>query len=126
MERLVSAMFTATHHAPELWPEPEAFRPERHLDGKPAPYALTPFGGGVRRCLGASLAQLELETVLREVLANGLPEPAGDRVETARLSGVSIIPAKGGRIILAQPKRTVAPALGATASEPLGSAASGA
>jgi cytochrome P450 len=122
----VSAMFTATHHAPELWPEPEAFRPERHLDGRPAPYALTPFGGGVRRCLGASLAQLELETVLTEVLAHGVPEPAGDRVETARLSGVSVIPAKGGRVVLRQLDRTVAPADGVTASEPLGSAAPGA
>jgi cytochrome P450 len=122
----VSAMFTATHHAPELWPEPEAFRPERHLDGKPAPYALTPFGGGVRRCLGASLAQLELETVLGEVLARALPEPAGERPETPRLSGVSIIPAEGGRIVLRQLPRTVAPAEGATAREPLGSAAPGA
>jgi cytochrome P450 len=122
----VSAMFTATHHAPELWPEPTAFRPERHLGGKPVPYALTPFGGGVRRCLGASLAQLELETVLAEVLARGVPEPAGDGPETPRLSGVSIIPAKGGRIVLRQLTRTVAPALGATVSEPLGSAAPGA
>jgi cytochrome P450 len=80
----------------------------------------------VRRCIGASLAQLELETVLGEVLACGLPEPAGDRVETARLSGVSIIPAKGGRVVLRQLERRRAPALGATASEPLGSGAPGA
>jgi cytochrome P450 len=98
-------MFTATHHAGDLWPEPEAFRPERHLDGKPVPYSLTPFGGGVRRCIGASLAQLELETVLTEVLAHGLPEPAGARPETPRLSGVSVIPAKGGRIVLSRPRQ---------------------
>jgi cytochrome P450 len=120
----VSAMFSATHHAPELWDEPEAFRPQRHLGGKPVPYSLTPFGGGVRRCLGAALAQLELEVALSELLAHWVPEPAGP-LEPARASGVSIVPAKGGRIRLAQAERRVAPALGATASEPLGSAAPG-
>lgn len=99
----VSAMFCTTHLAPELWEDPQGFRPERHLDGKPAPYSWTPFGGGVRRCLGASLANLELEIAIREVLTRVVPEPA-DSLEPARLHGVTIIPARGGRVLL-RPRR---------------------
>ena len=95
----VAALFPLTHLDPGLWPEPDAFRPERHLGADPLPYALTPFGGGLRRCIGVSLAQLEIETVLREILATGLPEPAGPP-EAARLVAVTIVPARGGRIRL--------------------------
>jgi cytochrome P450 len=95
----VSALFSVMHLDAELWPEPQAFRPERHLEGEPVPYALTPFGGGVRRCIGAALAQLELEVVLREVLSVAVPEPAGD-LERVRLNGVTWVPARGGRIVL--------------------------
>ncbi len=93
----VMAMFTVTHLDPELWDAPQAFRPQRHLDGTPAPYALTPFGGGVRRCIGAALAQLELEVALQEVLARAVPQPAGPP-EPGRLFTVTVIPAKGGRV----------------------------
>ncbi|MDX6495890.1 MAG: cytochrome family [Gaiellales bacterium] len=56
------------HRHPGHWPEPEAFRPERFLGPAPSPYAFMPFGGGVRRCLGASFAQFEMRVVLRTVL----------------------------------------------------------
>ena len=95
----VSAMFCVTHLDPDVWESPEDFRPRRHLEGKPAPYSLTPFGGGVRRCLGAPLAQHELEVALREVLSRRRPEPAG-RLERGRLHGVTIVPVRGGRVVL--------------------------
>ncbi|MEU6476526.1 cytochrome P450 [Streptomyces sp. NPDC047017] len=95
----VAALFPLTHLDPALWPDPDAFRPERHLGPEPAPYALTPFGGGVRRCIGASLAQLETETVLTEVLAAAVPEPAGPP-EPPRLVSVTLVPAHGGRVRL--------------------------
>ncbi|MGW2329771.1 cytochrome P450 [Streptomyces sp. NPDC001700] len=95
----VAALFPLTHLDPGLWPRPDAFRPERHLGADPAPYALTPFGGGLRRCIGVSLAQLEIETVLREILAAAVPEPAGP-LEPARLVAVTIVPARGGRVRL--------------------------
>lgn len=63
-----------------------------------------PFGGGVRRCLGAALAQLELEVVTRELLSRAVPEPAGGQ-EPARLNAVTLVPAKGGRVVL-RPRMT--------------------
>ncbi len=98
---LVAANFCVVHLDPAVWPEPESFIPERHLvepgGEKPDPWGLTPFGGGARRCLGASLAQLELEVVLAKVLARAVPEPAGP-LEPARLLSVTLVPAKGGRV----------------------------
>ena len=59
------------HTRPEACPEPYAFRPERFLDRPPATYAWVPFGGGVRRCLGAAFAEMEIRVVLDD------PAPAG-------------------------------------------------
>ena len=57
------------HHDPEIYPDPYAFRPERFLEEPPGTYTWIPFGGGRRRCLGASFAMLEMKIVLRAVLA---------------------------------------------------------
>ena len=56
------------HRRPDLWPEPERFRPERFLGVRPSPFHFFPFGGGVRRCLGAAFATYEMKVVLSEVL----------------------------------------------------------
>ena len=57
-----------THTRADVYPEPFAFRPERFLEEGPDTYAWIPFGGGVRRCLGAAFAEFEMRIVLREVL----------------------------------------------------------
>ncbi len=75
-----------THTRADLYPEPFAFRPERFLGDGPESYAWIPFGGGIRRCIGASFAEFEMRIVLREVLgrcdlhkASPLPEKTGRR-----------------------------------------------
>ena len=52
------------HHREDLYPDPFAFRPERWLGHKPGTYEWIPFGGGIRRCLGAALAMAEQRVVL--------------------------------------------------------------
>jgi cytochrome P450 len=75
------------HHDPRTYPEPHAFRPERFLENPPDGYSFLPFGGGAHRCLGASLALLEMKVVLREMLA---------RVELERTSTTLARPVPGG------------------------------
>ncbi len=76
------------------------FRPERFLDGSPPPYTWIPFGGGVRRCIGAAFATLEMKVVLQEVLARVELAPARRADESTRVSGVMMLPARGGEVVV--------------------------
>jgi cytochrome P450 len=57
-----------THRRPDIYPEPDRFRPERFLERSFSPYEYVPFGGGVRRCLGYGLAFQQMSVVLDELL----------------------------------------------------------
>jgi cytochrome P450 len=88
------------HHREDLYPEPFAFRPERWLGRKPGTYEWIPFGGGIRRCLGAALAMAEMRVVL-EAMARRLDlEAAEPEPEHALHRNVTMIPARGGRVVL--------------------------
>ena len=107
------------HHDPDIYPQPYAFRPERFLESEggkaPGTYTWLPFGGGRRRCLGASFAMLEMKIVLRQVLARNLVLPVGDRPERARRRSITISPSRGCEVILrARPEASLEldPALG--------------
>lgn len=87
------------HHDPEIYPDPNSFRPERFLDEPPGTYTWIPFGGGRRRCLGASFAMLEMKIVLREALQTLELHP-GEGAEVARRRNITVRPSSGGRAVL--------------------------
>jgi cytochrome P450 len=86
------------HRRPSLYPEPERFRPERFLTFKPAPWEWLPFGGGLRRCVGAAFATYEMKMVLATMLPRIDAHLATDRVRMAR-RGVTIAPSQGLPIV---------------------------
>jgi cytochrome P450 len=88
------------HNDPALFPEPEAFRPERFIDSPPPALIWRPWGGGRRRCLGQHLAMLEMQTVLREVLAKHYVWPVRSSVERARWRSAIVAPHAGAQVIL--------------------------
>ncbi len=88
------------HHREDLYPRPFEFLPERWLGHKPGTYEWIPFGGGIRRCLGAALAMAEQRVVL-EAMARRLDLEAADPApERALHRNVTMIPADGGRVVI--------------------------
>jgi cytochrome P450 len=88
------------HHDPEIYPEPFAFRPERFLGTAPGTYTWLPFGGGRRRCLGASFALQEMKIVIRAALHRFALAPAGDRPEGTARRSITFSPDRGATVIL--------------------------
>jgi cytochrome P450 len=90
------------HHDPELWNEPEAFRPERFLEDEVKPYSYLPFGGGAHLCLGAALATLELEAAIAGITDRFDLEPVGPP-ERPKRRGPTMVPANGA-IVRVRPR----------------------
>jgi len=88
------------HHREDLYPEPFEFRPERWLGRKPGTYEWIPFGGGIRRCLGAALAMAEMRVVLEATARRLDLEAAEPEPERALHRNVTMIPSRGGRVVL--------------------------
>ena len=95
---LVLPAIAAIHMRPDLYPQPHEFRPERFLGNGAQSYAWIPFGGGVRRCIGASFAQVEMRVVLREVLRRVRLRAPSQAPERAKFQHVTVVPARGCRV----------------------------
>ena len=88
------------HRRPDLYPDPAAWRPERWLEGAPDGFAWIPFGGGIRRCLGAAFATMEAQEVLRAVAARVDLAPGQRTGERMRRRGVTLQPGRGARVVV--------------------------
>jgi cytochrome P450 len=89
------------HRRPDVYPDPERFRPERFLEQPPGTYTWIPFGGGVRRCLGGAFAEFEMSVVLRELVSRRALRPAGGPPEHSVRSTITNVPSRGAEVIAA-------------------------
>ncbi len=90
------------HRSEEIYPDAKRFIPERFLDRQPGTYTWIPFGGGTRRCLAASYAELEMKRVLRTVFSEVDLRPVDGRAERMRKSAISFSPDRSG-LVIAEP-----------------------
>jgi cytochrome P450 family 135 len=88
------------HRNPEIYPEPDRFYPERFLKNPPGTYTWIPFGGGTRRCIGASFSQFEMAVVLRELVKRRRIRPAKQKSESIFRRGVVETPRHNAEVIL--------------------------
>jgi cytochrome P450 family 135 len=88
------------HSDPANFPEPDRFRPERFLEGEVAPNTWIPFGGGVRRCIGAGFSLMEGVAVLREVLRQLDVTIVDGHTDKPRVRNITSVPDRGARIMV--------------------------
>jgi cytochrome P450 family 135 len=89
------------HRRPDIYPEPERFRPERFLEQPAGTYTWIPFGGGVRRCLGGAFAEFEMQVVLRQLVSRRSLRPIGTEPEHSVRSTITNVPSRGAEVIAA-------------------------
>lgn len=89
-----------THFDPSLFDRPDRFDPRRFLDKLPDTYSWIPFGGGIRRCIGATFAHMEMDVVLRTLLQQVTLQPTSAPDEPWRFRGVAWTPGRGGRVVV--------------------------
>ena len=111
----VACSITNVHRNPEIYPDPHAFRPERFLEKPAGTYTFIPFGGGIRRCLGASFALFEMKQVLPAIIGqldlravDPAPEAVKRRLITLTPAGRTTVIVTGRRSQVPEPVATMA------------------
>jgi cytochrome P450 len=99
----VMAAIAALHYREDLFPQPYELRPERFLEGRADSYAWIPFGGGVRRCIGAAFAEYEMRVVLRAILERAALSAPDPRPEKVRVRNITLAPGRGALVRLDRP-----------------------
>jgi cytochrome P450 len=84
----------------DLYPQPHEFRPERFIDEEAESYSWLPFGGGIRRCIGAALAQAEMAEVIRTVVSRVDLEPTRKDPEPVVMRGITLVPRHGTPVVV--------------------------
>lgn len=85
-----------THNDPRLFENPGDYRPERFLEERPSNYAYIPFGGGIRRCIGASFARMEFGVVIQRLFERFDLQPTDAKFEPWDFRSVTFVPGRGG------------------------------
>src|SRR5215207_820507 len=102
----INPSIAAIHRRADRYPEPRAFHPERFLgDDPPDTYTWLPFGGGTRRCIGASFALFEMHVVVRRVIERTELEPVDRRVDRGFRRGITFVPKCGARVVMKAPPK---------------------
>jgi cytochrome P450 family 135 len=100
--RVVPSIYL-TNRNPRVYEDPGEFRPERFLDASPETFSWIPFGGGIRRCIGASFALMEMKLILRTMLGELEPRAPrgwrGRRGELIRRRAITLVPAQGTSVV---------------------------
>ncbi len=110
---ILAPSINLVQHSSRYYPDPDSFQPQRFLGQRPDPAVWLPFGGGVRRCLGATFAQVEMRTVLREILLRVELAATTAPDEPVRARHVTMVPRQGAVVTV---RRRIAAARLATAS----------
>ncbi len=96
----VAPCISLVHRRADLYPDPLAFRPERFLGVKPGTYEWIPFGGGVRRCLGAAFALYEMQAVLTAIARHAALRPTRPERERTMRRSITFAPHRGAEVVL--------------------------
>ncbi len=112
----INPSISVIHRRAASFAGPRDFRPERFLEEDPPDtYTWIPFGGGTRRCLGASFALFEMRVVIRRVIERTVLEAASSKPERVERRGVTMVPKTGTRVVLRERRAAAKPAAVATA-----------
>jgi cytochrome P450 len=98
---IVAPNIYLVQHRADVYPDPRRFRPERFLEGQGGTYSWIPFGGGIRRCIGASFALFEMRIVLQAIARSVELHAATPQAEPVGRRSITLTPRYGAEVVAA-------------------------